>query len=112
MRVAFLLTHAPGAPEYLSFSDEAEKAVSRGEQVDVFADVDGVTAALVAKAGEEAPEGALEALVKRGARLMVCRVCARSRGLHRGKEVLPGGRVADLGDLSRIVGDADRVVSY
>lgn len=113
MRVAFLLTHAPGAPEFLRFGDEVEKAVSQGDQVDVFADVEGVTAALVGRDPDgPAVDGVLEGLVKRGVRLLVCRVCARTRGLHRGKEVLDGGHVGDLGDLSRLIGDADKVMSF
>lgn len=110
MHVGFVVTHGPPAEEFARFEEAVRKEMAAGHRVEVFADVDAVLAGLETRGEAPVVESLLAALARDGARVTVCRVCARNRGLHRGKVLAGGVSSGDLGELSRLVANADRMV--
>lgn len=107
MRIAMVLTQGPGSPSLERVYRAADEALSSGDDVVVFADVEGVRA-MQGSNREDLFD--LSVLQRRGAHIMLCRLCTMRQGLDLDPIVLATARTGDLDDLSRLIAWADRVV--
>lgn len=107
MNVAMVLNDGPGSERLARLFEAADAALLAGDQVVVFADVEGVKA-MQGTSREELHD--LSVLQRRGANIMLCRLCTLRQGLDLDPIVLATARTGDLDDLSRILSWADRVV--
>jgi hypothetical protein len=107
VNVALVLTEGPGSARLERLYAAADEALRAGDQVVVFADVEGVKA-MQGTQREEIHD--LSVLQSRGANVMLCRFCTLRQGLDLDPVVLATARTGDMDDLSRILSWADRVV--
>jgi len=115
MKVLLLVEHPPyGAEGPYNALRLADALLERGEWVDLFFIGDGVHAA---RAGQDpssaavSVEGQLRNAMERGAEVMLCGTCCRSRGLAP-EHVVDGARIGTVRDLADLVVGADRVVTF
>lgn len=122
MEVAFLLTHPPGTEEFGRLRTDVDRELRAGNEVGIFVDVQGVVdglvvqdeffrplAASLARKREQRHE-TLDDLMERGARVTICRVCARKRSLYPEGASMQA-RLGDYGDLAELLARAERVIS-
>jgi uncharacterized protein involved in oxidation of intracellular sulfur len=114
MKVLLLVEHPPyGSEGPYNALRLADALLERGEWVDLFFVGDGVHAA---RAGQDpsgaavSVEGQLRGVLDRGAEVMLCGTCCRSRGL--GPEHIDGARIGTIRDLADLVAGADKVVTF
>ena len=115
-RLTILLCHSPFHHESVDEAIEiGSEALSRGHELDLFLMMDGVYSAYNKQSGEafkvDAVYQRLFNLMKKGARIVLCRVCAELRGI--GEDTIPKGvEVGGLFDLSQSISDSDAVLSF
>lgn len=107
MKFAMVLTGGPGSERLEKLFLAADEALRDGNEVFVFADVDGVKA-MQGTNREEIRD--LSVLQRRGAKIMLCRLCTLRQGLDMDPIVLATARTGDMDDLSRLIATVDRVV--
>jgi uncharacterized protein involved in oxidation of intracellular sulfur len=115
MKVLLLVEHPPyGGEGPYNALRLADALLERGDWVDLFFIGDGVHAA---RAGQD-PSGAavsvedqLLGVLERGAEVMLCGTCCRSRGLAV-EQVVEGARIGTIRDLADLVAGADKVVTF
>jgi len=114
-KIAILLTEGPWQTEnYEIFARLAEAALDKGHKVEGFWYIDAVYNGIKHQSfsGEATlPVEMMKALVKKGAKIMACGLCANARGLERGKDFIEGIRVSGLPDLADMVSEADAFIS-
>lgn len=112
MKIGFLVTHGPGSEQFAEFERQVEAELGAGNEVSIFADVDGVMGGLLEKdAVGRKPLTGLNSLIHRGVDVTLCRVCLVHRGIHEEPNVVTWARLGDLGDLSSLISTSERIVS-
>jgi sulfur relay (sulfurtransferase) complex TusBCD TusD component (DsrE family) len=115
-RLTILLCHSPFHHESVDEAIEiGQEALIKGHNLDLYLMMDGVYCAYNKQSGEpfnvEAVYKRLEDLISKGARVVLCRVCAELRGV--GEENIPKGiEVGGLFDLSESIAESDAVLSF
>ena len=122
MHTAILLTHPPGTGEFTRLREAVDRELRKGHEVGIFVDVDGVVDGLVAQdeffrplsvslaRKRDQKHQTLDDLIERGARVTICRVCARKRSLFPEGTSMQA-HLGDYGDLSELLARADQVIS-
>lgn len=108
MNVGMVLTQGPGTEALQKVFAAADASLRAGDNVFVFADVEGVKAM---QGTDRADLHDLSVLQSRGATVMLCRLCTHRQGLDLDPLVVATARTGDLDDLSRMLAWADEVVS-
>ena len=115
-RLTILLCHSPFHNESVDEAIEiGREALKRGHSLDLYLMMDGVYCAYTKQSGEpfnvEAVYSRLADLMGKGARVVLCRVCAELRGI--GEENIPKGvEMGGLFDLSESISESDAVLSF
>lgn len=107
MKVTMVLTQGPGSEDLQRLFDAATVALKAGDEVNIFLDVEGVKAM---RGTNDAEKHDLSVLERRGARILLCRLCMLRQGLEMDPIVMATARTGDMDDLSRLIAGADRVV--
>ncbi len=114
-RMAILLTEGPWQTEnYEIFARLAEAALDKGHKVEGFWYIDAVYNGIKHQkfAGVVTlPVERMKRLIEKGAKIVICGLCADARGLERGKEYIDGIRIGGLPDLADMISEADTFVS-
>jgi len=114
--LTILLCHSPFHHESVDEAIEiGREALSRGHSLDLYLMMDGVYCAYDKQSGEpfnvEAVYRRLADLMGKGARVVLCRVCAELRGINE-ENVPKGVEMGGLFDLSESISDSDAVLSF
>jgi sulfur relay (sulfurtransferase) complex TusBCD TusD component (DsrE family) len=119
MKIGFLLCSSPESQDGFTVGRLADGLLSAGHSVSLFLMDDGVYHATRHATGD--PAGAqsgagystlgLARLVERGAKVALCAVTARSRGL-REAELDPRIELSSQYELSQMVKEADRFLAF
>jgi sulfur relay (sulfurtransferase) complex TusBCD TusD component (DsrE family) len=106
MKMLLLVEHAPyGSEGPYNALRLADALLERGEWIDLFFMGDGVHAA---RAGQDpsgadvSVEGQLRSVMERGAEVMLCGTCRRSRGLAP-EHTVEGARISTVRELADLV---------
>jgi sulfur relay (sulfurtransferase) complex TusBCD TusD component (DsrE family) len=115
-RLTILLCQSPFHHESVDEAIEIGcETLAKGHNLELFLMMDGVYSAYNRQSGEpfnvEAVYKRLEDLIGKGARVVLCRVCADLRGIA--EENIPKGiEVGGLFDLSESISESDAVISF
>lgn len=113
-RIGILLTAAPFQFEnWETAVNIAEAALDKGHEVAFFLYIDGVYNPVRQQSFPEPivlPHERFMTLLERGARVIVCGICARIRGLERA-DYVEGVVVGGLPSFAMLIGEVDRLVS-
>jgi sulfur relay (sulfurtransferase) complex TusBCD TusD component (DsrE family) len=112
MRIGFLLTHPPHTREYDQCMNLIQENMEQGNDISIFADVEGVVGGVADQLKVAHPElYGLNDLIQKGVDVTLCRVCLIERGIHEQPNVVTWARLGDLGDLSTMVANCDKIIS-
>ena len=115
MKVLLLVENPPyGSEGPYNALRLADALLERGEWEDLFFVGDGVHAARTGQDPSGAAvsvEGQLRGVLERGAEVMLCGTCCRSRGQAL-EHVVEGARIGTIRELADLVADADKVVTF
>jgi len=90
------------------------KAAVEGHEVSIFCDLDAVYNLVPTQVSpnQMTPAKKLAELIEKGVQVLVCQQSARRRGLDVEEGLIKGTMKSSLGELSRLVEESDRVVSF
>ena len=90
------------------------KAAVEEHEVSIFCDLDAVYNLVAGQTlpNQRTPAEKLAELIERGVQVLVCQQSARRRGLDVEEGLIQGTMKSSLGELSRLVEESDRVVSF
>lgn len=114
MKLVFIVRAGPYAFQHMqTVTDLAAAALNKGHQVGLFLTEDGVVAmnAECRTGGERNMTAALMDLAQRGVTIQGCGACCQFRGQKR-SSIADGMTVAGVAALAKMVGEADRVVTF
>ena len=87
----------------------ADAAVEEGHKVTVFFDVEAIYSLLKSQS-DQANE--IAELIKKGAKVLLCRESARIRGVESGSGLIKGVVESSLGKLAELMEEQDRVIAF
>lgn len=114
MEFTVVVTEAPyGRERAYTALRFALTALVEGHRVNIFLIQDGVYVARKGQSPSEFPSfvGYLEQAVKEGAKVKICSVCVKARGLDPA-DFIENTELGDMHDLTRWVSESDRVITF
>ena len=90
------------------------KAAIEEHEVSIFCDLDAVYNLMASQTlpNQRTSPGKLAELIEKGVQVLICQESARRRGLDVEKGLLKGTMKSSLSELSQLVEESDRVVSF
>ena len=117
MKIGFLLCSSPESQDGFTVGRLADGLLSAGHSVSLFLMDDGVYHATRSATSQQAGSGAgysmlgVSRLVERGAKVALCAVTARARGLGEA-EIDPRVELSSQYELAQMVKEADRFLAF
>ncbi len=115
MKIGFLLCSSPESQDGFTVGRLADGLLSAGHSISLFLMDDGVYHATRQSTGAVSGAGystlGLSRLVERGAKVALCAVTARARGLGEA-ELDPRVEISSQYELSQMVKEADRFLAF